>query len=98
MCGRNAQLDFQLRQVQVLVCVLYTIDREIFTVKIIRGLNFRVKNICRSWFRDVARIRILNFLCISFSLLPLTDRNILTAKIFRSTVLHVVLSYFAQLS
>ena len=50
LSGRNAQLDFQLRQVQVLVCILYTVGWEIFTVKIIRGLNFCVKNICRSWF------------------------------------------------
>ena len=56
---------------------LSTVDWKIFTVKIIRVLNFRVKYFAAQQFRNVAHICIFYFCRLS---------NFLTAKISRSTV------------
>lgn len=66
--------------------MLDTIDREIFIVKIIRVLNFHVKNTSLLTFLQCSMYTHILFSRVEFLSLPCTDENILKAKISRSTV------------
>ena len=70
-----------------------TVHREIFTVKRIHVLNFRIKIFIARWFRNVACFHIF-CLHVSFSW---TDENILMVKTSRSTVCVSVTVYHVTL-
>ena len=48
------------------IIIIYTIDRKIFALKIIRPLNFRVKYFVVRWFHNVAHIHVLIFHAFDF--------------------------------
>ena len=65
---------------------IYTVDREIFALKIICSLNFRVKSISSLDGSASQRVSAFYFFAHLIFVVPHTDENILTAKFSRSTV------------